>query len=215
MDLNRQYGNDYFSQQLKVKNNPVRRFVRGFYLRNLASHLNGKTLDFGCGSGALLERLDAGSIGIEVNEIAANYCQSQGLDVRNLDFLADQTALDFMCEAGIENIVLNHVLEHFDDPVKILKLILQTAERNLVNRVVIVVPGLAGFKSDATHRTFIKKDFVQSNALDGYAGYGLSKKYFYPVNIEWLDKVFRYHELHMIFDRLKSEDQVPVGKKGK
>jgi len=211
---NQQYDDAYFSRQLKVRNNRLRRFIRGFYLRKIAGLTRGKSLDFGCGTGALLEKLEPGSIGIEVNQNAVNYCRQQKLDVRNLDFLGDQRVFDFLDEQNIRTIVINHVLEHFDEPEDVLKKLMQTASDNHVERLVIIVPGLAGFKSDRTHRTFIQKDFIQKHDLNGFAGFTLSRNYFFPINMQWFGNIFLYQELHMVLDRLNAENNMAVGEKG-
>lgn len=196
-----QYGTDYFDRQLQVKRNRLRSLVRGFYLRKAAALCKGKTLDFGCGAGALLEHLPSGSVGIEINPHAAEYCQSRGLDVRQLDYLADPGVLSFLGDEQIQTIILNHVLEHFEQPEVLLKALMDSAAQHNVERIVIIVPCLLGFKCDVTHRTYITEDFFVNHGIDGYREFRLINKKIYPFNNRYIGNFFRYQELQVTLDR--------------
>ena len=67
----------YAGEQLRRSKQPLRKVVKGFYLRSVLSLLNGPTIDYGCGAGQLLALLPAGSLGLEVNPhlIAAHTLQ--------------------------------------------------------------------------------------------------------------------------------------------
>ncbi len=144
-----------------------RKAVRRLYLSSAARKLQGPTLDFGCGIGELLSRLPAGSLGLEYNQDTVEYCRTGGLNVEWYDGFEDGWTLSCMKQdARFASMVLSHVLEHFDRPAEILRLLLEAASGLGVERVLIIVPGPAGYRSDATHRTYIDKDFLR-NALEG------------------------------------------------
>ncbi len=206
------YGKKYFAEQLRVRKSALRKYIRSFYLRKIASYASGKSLDFGCGTGALLERLPRGSVGIDINIHAVEYCYENGMDVRTVDFPNDPYSLDFILDLGLKTIFMNHVLEHFADPVDFLKNLFGAAFRNNVKRIVIVVPGMSGYRSDSTHRTFIDLDYLEKNKKMFQKGYELVNSCFYPVDIEGLGNVFRYHELHVVYDILSPEDKILVPK---
>lgn len=73
-----------------------------------------KLLDFGCGVGTYLKNLkkhDWNVYGIEPSSSAANYCQQQGLDVRQGFSLRENWS-----ESTFDVITLNQVFEHISDP---------------------------------------------------------------------------------------------------
>lgn len=62
-------------------------------------------VDFGCGTGGLLARLDAGTkVGVEVSELARGEAEAAGLSV-----VASTSELD---DASADVLISNHVLEH-------------------------------------------------------------------------------------------------------
>ena len=70
----------------------LRKQVRRIYLRSAASQLHGPVLDFGCGVGELLEKLPAGSLGLEYNLATVAHCRGKGLEVEAYDGFAERMA---------------------------------------------------------------------------------------------------------------------------
>jgi SAM-dependent methyltransferase len=70
-------------------------------------------VDFGCGTGGLLNRLEAGRrVGIEIGEAAAALARESGIEVHSsLDELADDSA---------DVVVSFHAIEHVERPIDIL-----------------------------------------------------------------------------------------------
>ena len=174
-----------------------RRFVRQLYLASATRQLSGPTLDFGCGIGELLRRLPSGSKGLEYNKDTVTYCRSQGLDVQWYDGFQDDWTLSSISGATFKSMVLSHVLEHLDDPGRVLDKLLAAASNLGVQRVLIVVPGLAGYRSDSTHRTFVDKELL-ARALEKNHAWRVVSQRFFPFNFRWIGKLFKHHELQVL-----------------
>ena len=93
---------------------------------------NRSVLDFGCGAGGFLQRADtvASSVyGVEVESRLASHFSTTGLDVR-------KSIDEFDCTFDI--ITLFHVLEHFPDPVNLLRQL--SARLKPGGRIIVEVP---------------------------------------------------------------------------
>ena len=179
----------------------LRKAMRRLYLSSAARKLQGPTLDFGCGIGELLARLPTGSLGLEYNRDTVEYCRSLGLNVEWYDGFEDGWMLSCLPrDARFKSMVLSHVLEHFDRPAEILGRLLAAASGLGVERVLIIVPGPAGYRSDATHRTYISKDFFKE-ALEGNSEWTVHSQQYFPLNIGWIGKFFVHHELQVVITR--------------
>ena len=180
----------------------LRKAVRRAYLESARSLLRGPTLDFGCGIGELLARLPSGSIGIEYNEATVAYCRERGLDVRWYDGVADDWRLSLLSEsAGLKSMVISHVLEHFNAPMQILSSLLVAAKRLGIERVLVIVPGRAGYRIDATHRTFVDRSMLADHSVVKASGFELTMARHYPIDVRALGDVFPHHELQALFTR--------------
>ena len=197
-----EFDQQYANEQLRRSRQPVRRFVKGFYLRNLLGDLNGACIDFGCGAGQLLARLPAGSVGLEVNPHLIVALRAAGLSVRQ----AHADLSDFEL-AGLEgggrfkSLVIAHVLEHLPDPATALRILLRSCGRLGIRKVVVVVPGAKGFASDATHKTFINRAWVDAHVPASLEGFQRRAVEYFPGNVEWLGRHYVFHEMKIIFDR--------------
>ena len=180
----------------------LRKTVRRAYLESARRLLNGPTLDFGCGIGELLARLPPGSIGIEYNEATVAYCRERGLDVRWYDGVADEWRLSLLSESdGLKSMVISHVLEHFETPMDVLSALLAAAERLGIERVLVIVPGRAGYRIDPTHRTFIDRQMLEDDSVVAASGFGLMTARHFPIDIRALGDFFPHHELQALFRR--------------
>lgn len=181
----------------------LRRRVRGFYLRSAARQVQGPAIDFGCGVGELLSRLAPGSTGLEINEATVRYCRERGLDVVHYDADSDAWSLSPLLAAGrrYESMVISHVLEHLHNPMGKLNALLRAASALGVRRVLAIVPGKAGYASDATHLTFVDAQMLASpEAVDG-TGFVLQRKRYFPGNVRALGERFPHHELQALYQR--------------
>jgi hypothetical protein len=180
----------------------VRKLARRLYLRSAASLVSGPTLDFGCGIGELLERLPAGSMGLEYNQTTVEYCRRRGLDVHWYDGTADGWGLSAVQRGRrFESLVVSHVLEHFDDPVQLLAMLLPSAAALGITKALLIVPGQAGFRIDPTHRKFVDLNMLAS-VISSFPGQWRIKvaKYF-PFDLRVIGEVFPHHELQVLCER--------------
>jgi len=178
----------------------LRKFIRKIFLKNQASLVKGKAIDFGCGVGELLDYLPLGSTGMEVNQSAVDFCQSIGRSVLYYD-LADNYDFNSIPKNVYSTFIISHVLEHLDQPDVVFREIVENLPEKGIERVIVIVPGKKGYAYDSTHRTFIDGHFFEKHALIDMLNYKLTSQRWFPLNVEWLGKYFTHHEQIMIFDK--------------
>lgn len=197
--MNETYGSEYTNYQ--TNRTRFRRWIRQAYLRKATSLINGRTLDFGCGIGELLSRLPSGSTGLECNKTTISYCNAQGLDVFFYDGFEDDWCLSSVPrERKFESMVISHVLEHLEEPEKILAKLLVASELFSVRTVLVIVPGKAGFKSDPTHRKFVDMSMMKE-VINKAQNWNIKSKEYYPFNIEQTGNFFIHNELQVVLER--------------
>lgn len=197
--MNEEYGSAYTAYQ--TNRSALRKFVRRLYLNSAAKAMTGPTLDFGCGVGELLARLPEGSKGVEYNRASVAFCRQHGLDVTWYDGYADNWQLSTLPEgSGFQSMVLSHVLEHLEDPMIVLDALLRSAERIGIRRVLIIVPGRAGYASDDTHRTYVDWLMLEKN-LAQHPTFTIASHKYFPGNVPRIGDWFRYHELQVLLTR--------------
>ncbi|MBT9566873.1 MAG: methyltransferase domain-containing protein [Thiobacillus sp.] len=195
------YDATYAQRQLIRSRNPLRRLVKGFYLRDLCREVRGPAIDFGCGAGQLLARLPAGSLGLEVNATLVDTLRSRGLNVQLYEPELDQLRFSDLPSGQFETFIMSHVLEHFDHAAVRLRQILYACGRLNISRVIVVVPGAKGYAFDSTHRSFVTAAYLQRHRLLESEGYAVSTMRYYPINLEVVGKYFTFHELKIIYDK--------------
>lgn len=192
------YDRQYTAYQFKRSN--LRRWIRRYYLLAASQLSAGPALDFGCGIGDLLKRLPPGSIGIEYNLSTVEYCRRQQLNVIEYDGFKDDFGLTGIPWRGeINTLFLSHVLEHFDDPAHVLRKLAKTTGPD-IKRIVVIVPGKAGYQSDSTHRTFVDLDLLKNTVGDMH-GWSIKSSRYFPFNQEWVGNYFVHNELQVVIDR--------------
>ncbi|MEJ7746737.1 MAG: methionine biosynthesis protein MetW [Luteimonas sp.] len=188
---------DYTDYQ--VNRSALRKIVRRAYLRSAASLLQGPTLDFGCGAGELLAQLPKGSKGLEYNQATVEHCRDNGLDVDWYDGEPDRWRLSVIPDGRcFESMVVSHVLEHLDAPIEILGRLLSATQRMGVSRVLVIVPGRAGYRIDDTHRTFVDLDMLSAPAVLEGTGFRMQQARYFPGNVRVLGDWFPHHELQVL-----------------
>lgn len=190
----------YAQEQIRRREHQLRRFVKGFYLRNLLADVQGATVDLGCGAGQLLERLPPDSIGLEVNPHLVSFLQAKSLPVMQVAASPETFDLPGLPAGRFTSLIVAHVLEHLDDPAKALDRLLAACRRVGITRVVIVVPGAAGFASDRTHRTFVDATYVQQHFNPQRQGFRQTAMRYFPGPWAWIGRVFVFHELKIVLD---------------
>lgn len=197
------YGAAYAAEQLRRSRHPLRRLVKRLYVDSLLRELRGPTIDFGCGAGQLLARLPPGSIGLEINSHLVEALRARGLDAVAYDSTSDGYALRGLAAGRYVSLVMAHVLEHLDDPAAALRALFGGARRLGLERIVIVVPGAKGWRSDPTHRTFIDRAWLDRQGFRQCEGYALTRARHFPIDVARLGEYFTYHELQLIYDRAR------------
>lgn len=184
----------------------LRRWVRRYYLRAAARFAHGPSLDFGCGVGELLQRLPPGSMGVEYNMATVEYCHRIGLNVIWYDGFEDNFALTAVPWKGCaKTLFLCHVLEHFDDPAHVLKQLAHATEHE-IERIVVIVPGKAGFRADATHRTFVDFQLLKTT-VSAMKGWSITCKRYFPANHVRVGDYFAHNELQVVIDQTQTTSE--------
>lgn len=194
---------DQFDQHYtdyQVNRSLVRKWVRRAYLLSAARQLSGPTLDFGCGIGELLEKLPAGSSGLEYNLATVEHCRRKGLEVEGYDGFADNWRLSVLAPGRrYESMVISHVLEHLDKPALVLQHLLSASKDLGVRRVLVIVPGRAGFRIDATHRTFVDRGLLSTPGIVEGTGFALQRVRHFPGDLRAIGDWFPHHELQVLY----------------
>ena len=186
--------------EYQTDRSPLRKWVRKAYLASARGKLRGPVLDFGCGVGELLATLPAGSMGLEYNRATVDYCRESGLDVDWYDGMSDDWGLTTVADSRrFESMVISHVLEHLDMPTLVLRRLLSASERIGIRRVLVCVPGRAGFHIDDTHRTFIDREMLSNDDVVAGTGFQLREVGYFPGNLRAIGNWFPHHELQAIF----------------
>lgn len=192
------FDSDYLEYQLN--RNPIRKFIRHFYLNNVLKYVLGKTVDLGCGAGELLGKLPTGSIGLEINPAAVKHCCNNGLEAILYNPEQDNYSFSEIPEGEFNTLIFSHVLEHLDHPENVLKKILQSCERLKLKRVIIIVPGLKGFKYDSTHKNYINRAYLQEHQLEKIGNFTVTQLQYFPFNHEIVGTWFTHNEMMVIYD---------------
>lgn len=196
----RAFAEAYAAEQVRRSRHPFRRFIKGFFLRNMLRYLAGPTIDFGCGAGQLLVWLPTGSVGIEVNPVLVQRLGGHEFQVVPARGDDQDFELANLPAGRFESLVIAHVLEHLDDPARALAALLRACGRLGVTRVLVVLPGLKGFRSDPTHRTFVDRDWLAVHPVPPDVGFAMTSVSDFPCP-RWLGPWFTFQELLVTFDR--------------
>jgi SAM-dependent methyltransferase len=161
----------------------------------------GKTIDFGCGTGDLLDILPKGSVGLDINPHAVNYCQEQKLDAILYDAYSDDFRLTPLRERGetFTSLAMCHLLEHLPDANILMPKLFESAQALGVSRIVITVPGLKGYNRDKTHETFVNPAYIRKHRLEQISGYTLRTELFHPFPFESAGNHFAENTYVMLY----------------
>jgi SAM-dependent methyltransferase len=194
------YKLNYFKYQSKRL--PLIKYIRKHtFIANLIKFTTGKCVDFGCGSGEQLACMPKGSLGLDVNPYAIEYCQSLGLKAALYQPDTDIYKLDQVEKNVYKTLVMSHLLEHFEDSRGVLIKLTKTCVEKSINTIVIVVPGINGYASDLTHIQYINIEFFKEFNKVDLNGFEIVYNKYYPVNSEFFSKFFRYNELMVVLKR--------------
>jgi SAM-dependent methyltransferase len=164
-------------------------YRRYWLYKKLAWELNGKTLDLGAGLGDFVS-YRKNTIGVEINPYNVKWCKSKGLDVR----LMEVDKLPFTTHS-FDSIVMDNVLEHINDPTKLLSEIGRVLRNG--GTLLIGVPGVLGFASDPDHKVFYSKELL----VETFTNLGFSEKKIFsmPFESKWLDSRIKQYCYYGVF----------------
>lgn len=201
MDSSVEFDKHYAAEQLRRSRHLLRRLVKRRYVDNILREVTGPTIDFGCGAGQLLARLPAGSVGLEINPYLVEELRRTGLNVLPYNPNADQFTLREFPVDHYKTMVIAHVIEHFADCAQAVRKIWRTCGRLGIRKIIVIVPGEKGFRSDNTHKTFVNQRYLHNEGLLTCEGYAVTKTGYFPINTEGFGKHFTYHEFKIVYER--------------
>ena len=168
----------------------LRTFLRKrVFCGDLVRHLQGTTLDIGCGAGGFLQQ-NPGGIGVDSNPYVLGHCLSLGLVVG----CADAYELPFRSNS-FQGVLMSKVLEHLAAPL----IALGEATRVLMpeGRLVVTVPTEAGFAHDETHVQFVDDRALCDMALS--CGLCVEDLYRFPLGFGAFGRLLHFVELRGLF----------------
>jgi len=103
-----------------------------------------KILDIGCGDGTIIEYLSKNNkpkeiVGIDISKRAVDYVKEKGFDAFEIDILSEDF-IKFLANKKFDYIIITEVLEHIQDPEKVI-----TAIKNNFSRSLFISIPNAGF----------------------------------------------------------------------
>lgn len=145
------YDEEYFVWQKEIG-----KFTARFDAERFSPYIstNDVVLEFGSGSGYLLQKISAKEkMGIEINDYARAFAKNMGIDsVKDMSLIQDEHA---------DVIISTHVLEHVDDPLGVLKGLYRKLKQN--GKIIFIVP----YENSDTdyHRNDINQHLYTWNGL--------------------------------------------------
>ncbi len=168
----------------------------GFLYRNLylyptlSRYMDGKLLDVGCGIGDMLN-FRPNSVGADVNQYNVNYCLARGLCVS----LIKDGLLDY-CSEEFDSVLLDNVLEHIQDPKKLIGQIKKVLKKN--GKLIVGVPGFKGFNRDDDHKLlYEEQDLI---FLANKSGFEIVKFFYMPLfKSKFLSRTLRQYVIYSVW----------------
>jgi len=141
----------YFERlnRISLKGRVYKKFVSSPILFLCARRFGKQIIEIGSGIGSgVLGAFPKSMKGIDINPIAVEYSKAAGLNARliNLDGTFP------IADGEFDSCILDNVLEHIEDPSMTLDECYRITRNN--GGLIIVVPGILGFKSDSDHKKF-------------------------------------------------------------
>jgi SAM-dependent methyltransferase len=177
---------DNFAEHSHIKK-WVRRFL---FIDPIVRNFRGYVLDIGCGPGVYLERYAGPSLGIDAHPSNVKICKKKGIRAIEAD------ANKFLQVNTFDTVLLSHILEHLDDPAKVIENAYRSTKYG--GRIIVIVPCKEGFDSGLNDEIG-HKHFMDENFIDDKMGPLGGKK----IHSSTFPQVFGgvYKELRMIFEK--------------
>ncbi len=159
----------------------------------ISKRLVGKALDVGCGIGNFLA-FRPNTVGIDVNEYNVNYCKERGFPE---SYLVGEEPWPFQ-DSTFDSAILDNVLEHLTEPLPLLNQIKKVLRKN--GRLVIGVPGPAGFAYDSDHKIFYSDESLET--LMNSIGFKRVESFHMPVRSKFLENKMRQYCYFSVFEKV-------------
>lgn len=183
-------GASYSSRLARLERRWVRRLVdvQAPYRWNIRRLARGFVLDVGCGLGRNLEHLGGHGVGVDHNLHSVEIARSRGLRAFTPVEFTDS---EFAAVGRFDVLLSAHVLEHLEpaDAVGLLRTYLPYVRPG--GRAILICPQRAGYRSDATHVSYL--DDRALGAMAEECGLGVVRVQSFPFP-RWSGRVFRYNE---------------------
>lgn len=156
----------------------------------LRQHLSGRVLDVGCGTGDFLASCCPGSIGVDINSLAVEWCRKRGLEA----VVMEEGCIPFP-DGSFNSVILDNVIEHLHDPMQMLREVCRVLEPG--GTLVVGVPGIRGYARDSDHKVFYDEvALVEVMTKAGLERMGL---FHMPVRSGWLKAHMRQYCIYGVF----------------
>ena len=123
----------------------------------IKTYLSGHLLDYGAGIGAYssyYEKKGGTVTSAEVNFKCIEYMKT--INLKTITIVNNSLDSD---DSIYDSVLLDNVLEHIDDPIKVIKEISRVTKIN--KNIVIGVPGVKGFNVDWDHKSFFDETEIK------------------------------------------------------
>jgi SAM-dependent methyltransferase len=146
---------DYLTR-ISLRGRVYKRLVSSPILFWCARGFGPRLAEVGSGTGAgVLGAFPARVVGFEINPLAVEYSRTNGLRAALIERGGPLPTAD----ASFDACILDNVLEHISDPLSVLEECWRVTSP--AGGLVIAVPGIRGFRSDADHKVFYGEDVLQ------------------------------------------------------
>jgi SAM-dependent methyltransferase len=116
-----------------------------------------RIIEIGSGTGSgVLGAFSKNVSGLDINPAAVGYCRSLGLSAQ----LIDADGIFPVADGAVDVCVLDNVLEHIEEPMQTLNECHRVTEKT--GGLILVVPGISGYKSDQDHKKFYDESNLEN-----------------------------------------------------
>lgn len=142
---------EYFAhlQTISLAGRIYKKFISSPALYFCARSFGSRIVEIGSGTGSgVLGSFPTKVQGLEINPRAVEYCKAVGLNVQ----LIGEDGIFPVADGAFDACVLDNVLEHIEHPRNTLDECYRITGKQ--GGLVIAVPGIRGYRSDADHKIF-------------------------------------------------------------
>jgi SAM-dependent methyltransferase len=156
----------------------------------LASRLQGRTLDVGCGIGDFLQ-FRPGTIGVDINPATVDVCLGRGLDACIMK--PDQFPFG---DASFDSALMDNVLEHIAVPEPLLREVRRVLRPH--GRLLVGVPGERGWDRDPDHKVRYDETLLVRTLAS--CGFAVTEVFHTPLwQSAWLSRRMRQYCIYAMF----------------